>query len=125
MKAMTDPMMNELVYTTFDPARLKLIYDINTRQAYSTGLCDRAERQEDASLCALHHEGRRQGNGCTSSHNFWTLPVDDPFWATHWPINRRCRCRVMSINQRDYDKGISPTGVPLNKTAPAVVTREV
>ena len=57
-------------------------------------------------------------------HNL-TLQADDPFWSTHWPINGwRCRCRVMSMSQRDYDKGSSPTGAALNKTAPQVVTRE-
>lgn len=63
-----------------------------------------------------------------ASHAAWdnlTLPVDDPFWQTHWPPNGwRCRCRVNNMTQRDYDAGKTPTGAALNKTAPAVVMRD-
>ena len=35
-----------------------------------------------------------------------TLPVSDPWWQTHRPPNGyRCRCRVVSVTQRDYDRG--------------------
>lgn len=125
-KAVTDPVTNELVYTTFDPARLKLIYDINTRQAYSTGLWERVQSAKKTHPY-VRYITKADGK-VRPAHAAWhnvTLPADHPFWSTHWPINGwRCRCRVMSMSQRDYDKGTAPTGASLNKTAPAAVTRE-
>ena len=106
-KAVTDPVTNELVYTTFDPARLKLIYDTNTRQAYSAGLWERIERNKKTHPYVRYIS--KQDERVRVSHKAWnnlTLPVDDPFWVTHGPANgHRCRCRVMSMSQRDYDKG--------------------
>lgn len=125
-KAVTDPATGEVVFTKFDPARLKLIYDVNTRQAYSTGLWDRVERSKKTHPFVRYIT--KGDERVRASHRQWngvTLPVDDPFWTTHWPINGwRCRCRVMSMSQRDYDAGKTPTGEPLKKDAPPVVLRE-
>ncbi len=42
-------------------------------------------------------------------HRSWhnvTLPLDDPWWQTHRPPNGyRCRCRIIGVSQRDYDRG--------------------
>ncbi len=126
VKAVTDPASGEIVLTKFDPARLKLIYDINTRQAYSTGLWDRVNRSKK-SLPYARYITKRDGH-VRASHAAWdnvTLPVDHPWWQTHWPLNGwRCRCRAMSMSQRDYDAGKSPTGAALKKEAPAVVLRD-
>lgn len=125
-KAVTDPVTKELVYTTFDAARLKLIYDINTRQAYSAGLWDGVQSAKKTHPY-VRYITKADGK-VRPAHAAWhnlTLPVDDAFWTTHWPLNGwRCRCRVMSMTQRDYDKGTAPTGAPLNKTAPPALTRE-
>ncbi|MDP2783291.1 MAG: DUF3987 domain-containing protein [Sulfurimicrobium sp.] len=57
-----------------------------------------------------------------ASHRAWdnlTLPVDHPFWHAHTPPNGwRCRCRITSMSQAEYDKGLSPTGQQLVKQAP-------
>lgn len=125
-KAVTDPATGEIVFTKFDPARLKLIYDINVRQAYSTGLWEGIERSKRV-LPYVRYITKRDER-VRASHAAWdnlTLPVDDPFWQTHWPPNGwRCRCRVNNMTQRDYDAGKTPTGAALNKTAPAVVMRD-
>lgn len=47
-KEVTDPATGEIVSTTFDAARLKLIFDTNTRMAYSAGLWQRIERNKDS-----------------------------------------------------------------------------
>ena len=125
-KTVIDPETGDAVTTTFNPPRLKLIFDVNTRTAYSAGQWERVQRTK-----ATHPYIRYVTKGderVRASHAAWNnlvLPVDHPFWLTHWPPNGwRCRCRVVAISQRDYDRGLSPTGEPLNKTAPEDVTRE-
>ena len=74
--------------------------------AYCAGLWERIERnkethpyvryitRDDGRVRPLH---RRWDNLC--------LPVDHPFWKTHWPPNGwRCRCRVMSITAAEYER---------------------
>ena len=138
-KAVTDPADGDIKLTNFDPARLKLIYDTNTRQAYATGLWERVERSKRA-LPYVRYITRRDDR-VRASHQAWdnlTLPVDDEFWKTHWPPNGwRCRCRVMSMTKADFEKGYTldrpgaetdPNAPlvrkPLNKVAPPAATRE-
>lgn len=125
-KAVTDPATGKFVLTKFDSARLKLIYDTNTRQAYAAGLWERVERNK-----ASHPFVRyitKQDERVRASHRSWdnvTLPVDDAFWKTHWPPNGwRCRCRVVSMNQREYDQGVTPTGAPLKTERTPIALRE-
>lgn len=117
-----DPATGEAVTTRFDKARLKLIFDTNTRVAYSAG---QWERVQDAK--ATHPYLRyitRADERVRASHAAWngvTLPVDDPFWNTHWPPNGwRCRCRVQSMTRREYDRakadGTIRTAAPPGKT---------
>lgn len=126
IKAVTDPADGEIKLTKFDSARLRLIYDTNTRQAYATGLWERVERSKRTHPYVRYIT--KQDERVRASHRAWdnlTLPVDDAFWKTHWPPNGwRCRCRVMSMSQRDYDKGTTPDRKPLNKQAPVVETHE-
>lgn len=138
-KAVTDPADGEIKLTKFDAARLKLIYDTNTRQAYATGLWERVERSKKA-LPYVRYITRRDDR-VRAEHQAWdnlTLPVDDDFWKTHWPPNGwRCRCRVMSMTKADFEKGFTlerpgaetdpnaPLVQKVLKTvAPPVVTRE-
>ncbi len=148
-KAVTDPVDGEVKLTKFDAARLRLIYDTNSRLAYATGLWERVERSKRTHPYVRYIT--KQDERVRASHRAWdnlTLPVDDDFWKTHWPPNGwRCRCRVMSMSQRDYDKGYtldrpgaeywqkSPVDgeppkkapivqKPLKKQAPPVATRE-
>lgn len=119
-KDVTDPATGETKTTTFDPARLKLIYDVNTRQAHSAGRWERFERNQ-----ATHPYIRyitKRDERVRASHRDWdnlTLPVGHAFWAAHYPPNGwRCRCRAMSMTQAEYDAGHAPTGAELVKTAP-------
>lgn len=121
-KSLSDPTTGEIVTTTFDPPRLKLIFDTNTRMAYSAGLWQRIERNK-----LTHPYIRyitRGDERVRESHSRWnnlTLPVDHPLWKIIFPPNGwRCRCRVMSISQADYDAGLAPNGERLNKIAPVI-----
>ena len=125
-KAVTDPVDGDIKLTRFDAARLRLIFDTNTRQAYATGLWDRVERSKRTHPFVRYIT--RQDERVRASHRAWdnlALPVDDPFWLQHWPPNGwRCRCRVMSMTQRDYDKGytLSRPGAETDPDAPLVRT---
>ena len=125
-KVVVDPLTKREVVTTFDPARLKLIYDTNTRMAYAAGQWERFER-----TIYTHPFLRyitKQDERVREAHRGWnglTLRVNDPFWLTHYPPNGwHCRCRVVAVSQRDYDKGTTPTGAPMVKKAPEVEMRE-
>ena len=104
-----DPVSGETVTTKFDSARLKLIFDTNTRMASSAGLWERIWRNRSSHPYIRYIT--RGDERVRESHRAWNnlvLPSDDPFWETHWPPNGyRCRCRVTSMTQREYDRGYS------------------
>lgn len=108
-KAVTDPADGEIKFTEFNPVRLRLIYDMNTRQAYATGLWERVDRAKRTHPYVRYIT--RRDERVRAAHRAWdnlVLPVDHPFWKTHWPPNGwRCRCRVMSMSQAEYDRGHS------------------
>lgn len=121
-KQVTDPATGETLTTKFDPARLKLIYDTNTRMAYSAGVWQRIERNQTTSPYIRYIT--KKDERVRASHRAWdnlTLPVGHPFWNAHFPPNGwRCRCRAMSMSQADYDKGLAPDGRQLGKEAPDI-----
>jgi len=124
-KEVINPSTGEILTTTFDPARLKLIFDTNTRMAYAAGQWARIERAKRSfpyvRYITLGDDKVRP------AHRAWhgvTLPVGDAFWNTHNPPNGwRCRCRVVSVSQREYDAGVTPTGEKMKKAAPDVLMR--
>ena len=105
-RQMIDPETGKTVSTTFNPARLKLIFDTNTRQAHAAG------RWQDIEAAKVTHPYIRyitKGDSrVRDEHAAWegvTLPVDDPFWDTHAPpCGFRCRCRITTLTQAAYDK---------------------
>jgi SPP1 gp7 family putative phage head morphogenesis protein len=121
-----DPVTGEVLKTTFDAARLKLIFDTNTSMAYAAGQWERIQqtkRSHPYLRYITQHDDKVR-----PAHRAWdnvTLPVDDPFWHTHFPpCGWRCRCRVVSVSQKEYDAGTTPTGDPMRTTAPEIVTRD-
>ena len=122
----TDPATGELLKTTFDSARLKLIFDTNTSMAQAAGQWERIQqtkRSHPYLRYITQHDDKVR-----PAHRAWdgvTLPVDDPFWVTHFPpCGWRCRCRVVSVSQKEYDAGRTPTGGLMRKTAPDIITRD-
>lgn len=118
-----DPLTGEVGSTVFDPRRLKLIYDVNLRTSHMAGTWERIERNQ-ATHPYIRYVTRRDER-VRDSHRAWdntTLPVGHPFWRTHTPPNGwRCRCRITSMTQAEYDKGLAPNGQALKKTAPEIV----
>lgn len=119
-----DPKTGEVGTTTFDPARLKLIYDVNLRTAHSAGQWERITRSQ-ATHPYLRYITRRDER-VRANHRAWdnlTLPVDHPFWLTHATPNG-WRCRITSMPQAEYDAGKAPTGRALVTDAPEIVMVE-
>lgn len=119
-----DPLTGDIVSTKFDAARLKLIFDTNSRMAYSAGLWQRIERNK-----ASHPYIRyitRGDERVRESHRSWnnlTLPVDHPFWNTHFPPNGwRCRCRAMSMSAAEYQQ--RRAAGTIQTAAPVITMRE-
>ncbi|CAM5764705.1 phage minor head protein [Bosea minatitlanensis] len=94
--------------------RLDLIYDANIRSAEAAGDWARIQRVKDALpwLEYLTSTSERK----RPLHLSWvgtTLPVDDPWWSTHYPPNGwRCKCRVRS--RAVPREGAQLTRPPLN-----------
>jgi len=125
-KEVVDPATGKTVRTTFDAARLKLIFDTNTRQAAAAGQWERvqATKKTHPFLRYITKDDDRVRPAHRAWHNL-VLPVDDPFWQTHWPPNGwRCRCRVVAMSQREYDSGHAPGGAPFNTQPPSGETIE-
>jgi len=88
--------------------RSKLIYDTNLRTAYQAG---RYKQMADPDVVALRPYWQYRHSGSAHpriEHLGWhnlVLPHDDPFWDTHYPPNGwGCKCRVVTLSQRDLDK---------------------
>jgi len=118
---MTDPATGEeRLVQMGSPHRLRTIYDVNLRASYAAGKWQRAKdlgRQLQAQsgqkvylrYVAVLDERTRQ------SHRNWhgtVLPVDHPFWDTHYPPNGwGCRCTVQILTDRQlarYGYDVSP-----------------
>lgn len=121
-KTVIDVATGREVTTTFNPERLKLIFDTNTRQAYAAGQWERIQASK-ASHPYLRYitKGDERVRASHAQWNNVTLPVDDSFWHTHTPPNAwRCRCRIVSVSQGEYDRGRTPNGAAMRKTAPEI-----
>ncbi len=101
------------------PRRLSIIYDTNVRMAYAAGHWEALEENKKAApylryVCVMDGKTREE-------HRRWhntVLPIDDPFWETHYPPNGwRCRCSVVALSKYDLEKqGLSVTEQPDNGT---------
>lgn len=125
-KEVVNPATGEILRTRFNAQRLQLIYDTNTRHAYATGQWERIQSTRESHPYLRYITQRDER--VRASHAAWdnvTLPVGHSWWLTHYPPNGwRCRCRVVQVNQREFDRGTTPAGGTMNKTAPTVVLRD-
>lgn len=85
----------------------RLVFRLHTGNAYAAGRYEQAERLQAANparklffryVTVGDHRVRPQ-------HRAWqgiVLPIDHPFWATHYPPNGfNCRCHVQVVSERD------------------------
>lgn len=124
-KDATDPLTGEVREVQLgSPRRLKTIYNANLRTARAAGQWDRIERTKKLRPYLLYRLGPSREHRL--DHLRWDgliLPVDHPFWQTHYPPNGwGCKCYVRQISQREYDR-LTSTGKYMT-TAPEIKKRD-
>lgn len=101
------------------PRRLQTIYWANTASAHAAGEWERTQRNK-AFLPYLVYQASVSERK-RPLHLSWVgtaLPVDDPWWASHYPPNGwNCKCSARQVSPYEYE-----TRPGLQKTAPPVVT---
>lgn len=80
--------------------RLRTIFDTNLRTAYAAGRWERIQRVKDDLPYLEYNQLDRPTK--REAHRPWdgvVLPVDHPFWRTHYPPNGwRCGCYVRQLS---------------------------
>lgn len=104
---LTDPLDGELKSVQLgSPRRLRIIYDTNMRMSRAAGAWDRIQERKKARpylryVAVLDEQTR-------DDHRRWhgvILPVDHPFWRSHYPPNGwKCRCTVEQLAARDLER---------------------
>ena len=100
------------------PWRLKLVYSTNMRVARAAGQYARVQRTKEDRPYLEYSLGPAVRH--REAHAGWAgtiLPVDDPWWSTHWPPNGfNCGCHLRQIGTSEAERrGISeeaPAGDP-------------
>jgi SPP1 gp7 family putative phage head morphogenesis protein len=97
--------------------RSRVIFQTNLRTSYAAGKWDQIQQVKDdrpyLRYVAVMDDRTRP------EHAAWhdtVLPVDDPWWQTHFPPNGwNCRCTVQNLNERDlarYGLAVSDEAPP-------------
>lgn len=106
-QAAVDPLTGEQrIVQLGSPRRLRTIFDVNLRTSYAAGRWEQVQRTKRARpylrYVAVMDDRTRE------EHRAWhgtVLPVDDPWWDTHYPPNGwNCRCTVMQVSERDLER---------------------
>jgi Phage Mu protein F like protein len=107
------------------PARLQITFQSNMRAARAAGQWQRAQRTK-AVLPYLIYV-RSVAERKRPEHLVWAgtiLPIDDPFWNTHFPPNGwNCKCAVRQIGDRERTEKLDAPGSQSTDEAPKVVER--
>ena len=120
---MVDPATGETQVVQLGSARrLRTIFRVNLQSAYAAGHW--AEIQENKAEAPLLMYDAVDDDVTRDEHRAWdgtVLPVDDPWWATHYPPNGwNCRCSVIQLSlAQAKEAGYEPSD-----KAPASPTRE-
>lgn len=105
--------------------RSELIWDVNIRTSYQAGRWqqfeDMAADGKPVMLCYVHAAGVMHPRPEHVALNGTTLPMNDPFWNSHYPPNGwRCHCRAVSAGDdpvvrpfKGWNKNDPKTGAPV------------
>ncbi|MGH6887976.1 MAG: phage minor head protein [Rhizomicrobium sp.] len=105
--------------------RLRIIYDTNLRMSYAAGKWAGIERTKgDLPYLMYAHTTSIHPR---IEHLAWdgiTLPVDDPWWATHYPPNGwGCKCGVIQLTRSQYNN-MNGAGL-ITAEAPGIDWRDI
>lgn len=122
---MRDPYTQEVREVQLaSPRRLQTIYRVNLCTARSAGQWVRAWRTKELRPYLLYRLGPSREHRL--QHVQWNgllLPVDDPFWNSHYPPNGwGCKCHLRQISQQERDLLARSGGYALE--APPIARRE-
>lgn len=125
IQEMVDPLTNETKPVQLGSTRrIKTIYKTNMRAARAAGQWERAQRSKRALPYLLYELGPSEHH--RHEHQSWAgtcLPIDDPFWKTHFvPNGWGCKCTVRQVSQREYEQ-LQSSG-KIKTTAPDDGTKE-
>jgi hypothetical protein len=88
------------------PHRLKLIFETNMRTSRAVGQWERIQRNKATRPYLLYQLGPSERH--RPLHVTWhgvLLPVDDPFWLTHFaPNGWNCRCNIRSVSASEANR---------------------
>jgi SPP1 gp7 family putative phage head morphogenesis protein len=103
------------------PRRLQIIFQTNVRTARAAGAWERIHRSK-ATRPYLRYSAVLDSR-TRPAHRAWNgtvLPVDDPWWDTHYPPNGwNCRCTVIQLSARDLRaRDLKVTEPPPSPTKP-------
>jgi SPP1 gp7 family putative phage head morphogenesis protein len=106
-KEMVDPATGESELVQLgSPRRLKTIFETNMRTSYAAGRWERIERNRRA-FPFLEYVSVMDGRE-RPQHHAWhgtVLPVDHPWWDTHYPPNGwGCRCLPKPISRGQAER---------------------
>lgn len=121
-REVVDPLTGERrVVDLSAPHRVRTIYRANLRAARAAGQWEQIERTAEALPWLEYRLGPSEVHRPEHAALEGTiLPVDDPFWRTHFPPNGwGCRCWVRQLSARQAERrgGVTPR--------PEVLEREV
>lgn len=106
-RAVTDPVTGETVKVDFtSPRRLRTIFWSNMRAARAAGQWERMQRAKRMLPYVLYVATTARDP--RPEHLTWAgtiLPVDHPWWSTHFPPNGwGCKCSVRQITQAEAER---------------------
>jgi SPP1 gp7 family putative phage head morphogenesis protein len=117
----TNPATGESRITRFNDNRLRTIFEVNMRQSHAAGRWQRIERLKKRFPFVMYRTMRDER--VRTSHRPWNgvcLPVDDPWWNTHYPpCGWRCRCTAFSLDAAELERR-QKAGEDVKTTAPPV-----
>ena len=119
----TDPATGEIATKNLgSPTRLRLIYDVNIRNAEAAGRWQQAERTKSTAGFMLRRT--MDDDRVRKLHDDWNwlaLSIDDPFFDEHAaPCDYGCRCKDIPISEDGIQDYID-AGYPIKRKAPATV----
>ena len=82
--------------------RSRIIYDTNLYSSYNAGRYEQHQSMADYRpyLQYVHRDGQKNPRPLHQGWDDLVLPIDDPFWQSHYPINAYgCHCGVISHSE--------------------------